>query len=138
MRLEKPFTPPDPFFGEEPKTVWVAGRPRKIRWDLSAALEFARYVDTSSEDDETFLRRVLEIWYPCPPEEADEGLNAAICFYCGGKMPGEGYYRPFLPPRADPQKITDFFLRRYGIDLNREKVHWWTARRLLRHWSEGS
>lgn len=117
-------------FSEEVK-VDIHGTPTPIRWNFTAALRFMDYVDRSTDDDETFLDTVLSIWYPQVPEDRDLALTRAIEFYCGGTAPGEGYYSPVFTPGSE-EKIREAFLRRYGIDLYRDDVHWWTFRRLLR------
>ncbi len=121
-----------------PKTVTVAGISYPIRWDFSTALRFMEYVDTSRDDDETFLKTVLEIWYPKVPEDTDEALTQVIRFYCGGDLPGEGYYTPLFPPSEDCTPLYGEFTRQFGIDLQRDPVHWWVFRRLLGLWKERS
>ena len=117
-------------FFSPPKTVTVGGKEYPIRWDFETAFRFMEYVDRSEEDDETFLNTVLKIWYPLLPEDKDEALDAAITFYCGGTPPKSGYYTPSFPPKTCREELYLAFLRRYGIDLNRQKLHWWIFRRL--------
>ncbi len=124
-------------FFDPPRTVTVDGKNYPIRWDFSAALRFMEYVDRSEDDDETFLRTVLEIWYPQVPENTDEALTQAIGFYCGGDDPREGYYTPAFAPTEERQGIYLGFLTQFGIDLNREQIHWWVFRRLLQHLKKG-
>ena len=117
-------------FSQEVK-VDIHGTPTPIRWNFTAALRFMDYVDNSTDDDETFLDTVLKIWYPEIPQDRDLALTRAIEFYCGGNAPGEGYYSPVFALESK-ETIREAFLRRYGIDLDRDDVHWWTFRRLLR------
>lgn len=119
------------------KTVTVEGKIYPIRWDFSAALRFMEYVDSSEDDDEIFLQRVLELWYPEVPDNRDEALTQAIRFYCGGDLPEEGYYAPILPPQGDRSDIYLYFSNQYGIDLNRDTVHWWVFRKLLEYYKKG-
>ena len=114
-----------------PKTVKVDGKVYSIRWNFTAALKFMEYVDSSQDEDEVFLRKVLEIWYPIVPENTDEALTQAIRFYCGGDLPGEGYYTPIFAPLKEKEEIKEAFLNRYGINLEEETVHWWIFRRQL-------
>lgn len=114
-----------------PEEVDVGGIAFPIRSDFETAFHFMDYVDKSEDDDETFLATVLKIWYPTVPEDTDKALTAAIRFYCGGKDPAEGYYTPAVDPDACREGIYLSFLKRYGIDLNRDKVHWWVFRSLL-------
>ncbi|MBP3300636.1 MAG: hypothetical protein J6M34_03940 [Clostridia bacterium] len=118
-----------PFF-RPPTTVTVDGTAVPIRWDFETAFLFAEYVDRSEDADETFLDTVLSIWYPQIPANRDGALDAAIRFYCGGNAPKEGYYRPVMDPTAEREEIYLKFLKHYGIDLNRERMHWWIFRRL--------
>ena len=117
-----------------PKTVTVDGICVPIRWDFGTALRFMEYVETSQDDDETFVRTVLEIWYPTVPNNLDEALTQVIRFYCGGDLPKEGYYSPFFSPQENKEDIFRFFLNRFGIDLRTETLHWWTARQYMNHY----
>ena len=119
-----------------PEEVDVGGIAFPIRSDFETAFRFMDYVDKSEDDDESFLATVLKIWYPTVPEDTDKALTAAIRFYCGGKDPAEGYYTPAVDPDACREGIYLSFLKRYGIDLNRDKVHWWVFRSLLEELKE--
>lgn len=114
-----------------PRTVKIEGKSYPIQWDFTAALKFMEYVDTSQDEDEVFLKKVLEIWYPTIPENTDEALTQAIRFYCGGDLPGEGYYTPVFAPLEEKTGIREGFLKHFGIDLEKDTVHWWIFRRLL-------
>lgn len=119
-----------PFFSP-PETVEINGAPVPIRWDFKTAFRFMEYVDGSEDEDEVFLQRVLEIWYPHIPSDRDAALDAAIRFYCGGSDPKQGYYEPLVDPNQSKEGIYLHFLKNYGIDLNRDTVHWWVFRRLM-------
>ena len=118
-----------PFFCP-PTTVTVDGEIYPIRWNFETAFLFAEYVDQSQDDDETFLETVLSIWYPQIPPNRDGAMEEAIRFYCGGTAPREGYYQPALNPTSGREELYLAFLTRYGIDLNREQMHWWVFRKL--------
>lgn len=123
---------PDLTFPEPlPKTVIVEGKPYPIRWDFTAAVRFMDYVDQSEDEDEIFIKNVLSIWYPRIPENTDEALTQAIKFYCGGDLPGEGYYTPAFPPAEDHAGLYAEFWEIFGLDLTRDPIHWWVFRRLL-------
>lgn len=115
-----------------PESVSVNGKEYAINHTFGTALSFMNYVDESKEtDDKTFLDTVLSLWYPIVPEDRDAAMNAALQFYCGGTMPQKGYYTPVFAP-ADYKKNVYFdFLKNYGIDLNRDDLHWWVFRELL-------
>lgn len=119
------------------KSVTVEGKIYPIRWDFSTAIRFMEYVDTSEDEDEVFLQKVLEIWYPQVPENKDEALTQAIRFYCGGDLPKEGYYAPILPSQGDRGNIYSYFSNQYGIDLHHDTVHWWVFRKLLEQYKRG-
>lgn len=119
-----------PFYSP-PTEVTVDGVSVPIRWDFETAFRFMDYVDQSEDEDDVFIRTVLEIWYPNVPKNTDEALTAAIRFYCGGQEPGGGYYAPAFSPDTCRETIYLDFLKRYGIDLNRDTVHWWVFRRLM-------
>lgn len=125
-----------PFFSP-PKEVRVDGISVPIRWDIETAFRFMEYVDTSEDRDEIFLKTVLDIWYPNVPQNTDAALNEAIRFYCGGDLPKAGYYQPVISPELCREEIYLDFLQRYGIDLNRNKIHWWVFRKLLKNKNEG-
>ena len=131
MRTNRSLSPISPDFYTLPEAVDVGGTVFPIRSDFETAFRFMDYVDKSKDDDETFLATVLKIWYPTVPEDTDKALTAAIRFYCGGNDPAEGYYTPAVNPDACREGIYLSFLKRYGIDLNRDKVHWWVFRSLL-------
>ncbi len=118
-------------FFDPPRTVLIKGKEVPIHWDAITAFRFMEYVDSSQEEDTVFLRKVLEIWYPEIPEDTDEALTAAIRFYCGGMDPKDGYYTPAMNPQECKEGIYFGFLKQYGIDLNRDTIHWWVFRRLL-------
>ena len=117
-------------FFSPPKTVTVEGREYPIRWDFETAFRFMEYVDRSEDDDETFLNTVLSLWYPLIPENRDAAMEAAVTFYCGGTPPKKGYYAPAFPPQTCREDFYLAFLSRYGIDLNKQTLHWWIFRRL--------
>ena len=56
----------------------INGASVPIRWDFETAFRFMEYVDGSEDEDEVFLQRVLEIWYPNVPSDRDAALDAAI------------------------------------------------------------
>ncbi|MBQ1272765.1 MAG: hypothetical protein IIY12_04635 [Clostridia bacterium] len=115
-----------------PKTVTVDGKQYPIRWDFTTALRFMDYVDRSDDEDEIFIKNVLSIWYPRIPDNTDEALTQAIKFYCGGDLPGEGYYTPAFSPSEDHSGLYAEFWERFGLDLTRDSIHWWVFRRLLK------
>ncbi len=129
-------TPDISFPDRLPQTVTVEGQQYPIRWDFAAALRFMEYVDTSQDDDECFLKTVLEIWYPRVPENRDEALTQAIKFYCGGDLPGAGYYTPAFAPSEDHTTLYEGFREQFGIDLKQDPVHWWVFRQLLQSFQE--
>ncbi len=124
-------------FFQLPKSVPVDGKLYPIRWHFTAAFQFMEYVDTSEDEDEIFLQKVLEIWYPQIPDNKNEALTQAIRFYCGGNFPKEGYYTPLFSPQGKKENIYHYFLNQYGIDLNHDTVHWWVFRKLLEQAQKG-
>ena len=137
INKHSPRTPKNPFF-RPATTVTVDGKEYPIRWGFETAFLFAEYVDRSEDDDELFLDTVLSIWYPKIPENKDRALDEAIRFYCGGTPPKEGYYQPVATPGIGREETYLAFLQRYGIDLNREEMHWWVFRRLAENLKERS
>ena len=121
-----------PFF-DPPTCVTVNGVRYPIRWGFETAILFSEYVDRSEDDDERFLETVLSLWYPHIPEDRDAALNEAIRFYCGGALPGKGYYIPAPEASTDREELYFRFLKHYGIDLNRQELHWWIFRRLAKN-----
>lgn len=119
------------------KTVTVEGVNYPIRWDFETALRFMEYVDTSEDDDETFIQNVLKIWYPTVPKNANEALTQVIRFYCGGEFPTVGYYAPLFSPKEGKEEIYRYFLNRFGINLRTETVHWWVVRKLMNDYRRG-
>jgi len=124
-----------PFY-EPPTCVTVNGVRYPIRWGFETAILFTEYVDGSDDGDETFLDTVLSLWYPKIPEDRNAALDEAIRFYCGGSLPREGYYSPATETKVDREELYLYFLQRYGIDLNRQELHWWVFRKLARDRSE--
>ena len=122
----------EPFYNL-PTAVPVENRSYPIRWDFTTAVRFMEYVETSTDDDLTFVDKVLEIWYPKVPEDKGKALDAALRFYCAGKAPELGYYCPIFRAKEEKEAVYLRFLREYGIDLNRQPLHWWTFRNLLLH-----
>lgn len=125
----------NPFF-RPPTFVTVKGVDYPIRWQFDTAFLFMEYVDASQDTDEVFLDTVLSLWYPKIPPDRDAALEEAIRFYCAGTLPEEGYYSPAVRPIPTREELYLNFLKYYGIDLNRQRLHWWTVRRLLEELKE--
>ena len=118
------------------KTVFVDGKQFPIRWDFQTALRFMEYVDSSKDDDETFLQNVMKIWYPTVPSNTDEALTQIIQFYCGGDLPKAGYYTPAFTPSEDHSALSAGFWEQFGIDLTKDTLHWWVFRKLLHQYDK--
>lgn len=117
-------------FFRPPTHVTVEGVRYPIRWDFETAFLFMEYVDTSEDSDEVFLDTVLALWYPQIPENKDKAMEEVLKFYCGGVLPKNGYYEPVAEGTPPRERLYFDFIKYYGIDLNREHLHWWVFRRL--------
>ena len=130
-----------------PYYVVIQGKKYKINVDYRCILMFERIMqDTEIKDSEKIIQS-LKVMYPSffeilagGREVINEAINCLVWFYkCGRdkenhkpKMKGKSssQKRPIYSYELDDQYIYGAFLHDYGIDLTKDKLHWWKFRAL--------
>lgn len=123
---------------EPPHCVIGAGVYYPIRTDFSVWLEFARLIE---QEEARGLLRALNLCYKSKcPENPIEALQLLCGFFAGGRSTekeGESGEQ-IISFTQDEELIYASFLSEYGIDLSKEKLHWWRFLALLRNLSPDS
>lgn len=134
-----------------PHLVDVAGHKFPIVWDFRAGIKLEMLMDNPDLPDNEKAAKMLELYYPYKtiesvPKEKEwfllhlsEAQEAILKFYTGWQapeLPGQEGTDDSDKKRAcsfyyDSANIFASFWQQYGIDLTREKLHWWTFVNLL-------
>lgn len=122
-----------------PVSVNIGGEEVLINTDFRAGIEFELLV----ERGETQIGKLLYPFFPdgiqARIEDADEFLEAVLCFYrCGekpekksGSTKAPGNDKQAYSFDVDGATIYADFWRYYGLDLSKMYLHWWAFRALL-------
>lgn len=124
-----------------PTAVRIHGRRWPIRWRVSDCLPvILAYEDeclTAMEQQEILFRRL----YPRLPDDLAAAAQAAVEFLDGGPEPPKQEDSAELEDESDQLVLYSFsrdggmiysaFRVRYGIDLVRDELHWWSFLALL-------
>lgn len=123
---------------EPPHCVIGAGVYYPIRTDFSVWLEFARLIE---QEEARGIVRALNLCYKSKsPEDPIEAIKLLCEFFAGGASEeresesGE----QIISFTQDEELIYASFLSEYGIDLSKEKLHWWRFLALLKNLSPDS
>ena len=123
---------------EPPHCVIGAGVYYPIRTDFSVWLEFARLIE---QEEARGLLRALNLCYKNKrPENPIEAIKLLCEFFAGGRETEDscGDGEQIISFTQDEELIYASFLSDYGLDLSKEKLHWWRFLALLRNLSPES
>lgn len=103
-----------------------------VRTDFTVWLEFARLIE--SKDSARAALRALDLCYVAKrPDNFLEAIELLCTFFLGSntaKTNSSG--EQVISFTKDEELIYASFLSEYGIDLSKEKLHWWRFLALLR------
>lgn len=123
---------------EPPHCVIGAGVYYPVKTDFSVWLEFARLIE---QEEARGLLRALNLCYKGKrPDNPFEGIKLLCEFFAGGTEIGRGYGggEQIISFTQDEELIYASFLSEYGIDLAKDKLHWWRFLALVRNLSPDS
>lgn len=123
---------------EPPHCVIGAGVYYPVKTDFSVWLEFARLIE---QEEARGMLRALNLCYKGKmPENPFEAITLLCRFFAGGAEVGEGDSggEQIISFTQDEELIYASFLSEYGIDLAKEKLHWWRFLALVRSLSPES
>ena len=123
-------------FGRLPDTVVVGGARIRINSDFRAGVSIETEMLQEHPDVEGLLKLFYPEGIPSPIEEAAEQM---IRFYAiegesedqeskGEASEAKGRIYDFI---QDADALTASFAQAYGIDLERDELHWWKFRKLM-------
>lgn len=125
---------------EPPHGVLGGGIYYPIRTDFGVWLEFAEIMET--EDGACAAMRALRLCYKEKmPFDLYEAMSLLCEFFSGGKALKTEYHEKteqLISFYRDEELIYASFLSDYGIDLAKEKLHWWRFLALLKGLSSES
>ncbi len=125
---------------EPPHGVMGSGIYYPIRTDFSVWLEFAGIIE--QEDGARAAMRALKLCYKDKmPIDFNEAISLLCTFFIGGatEVKREATSSEQLISFVhDEELIYASFLSEYGIDLAKEKLHWWRFLALLKNLSADS
>lgn len=115
-----------------PETLTIGGREYNINTDYSTWIRYEQLLTSENElsDEETF-EEILRLVFPKkrPSRNFDpETAERIMWFYrCGKdeKKTGNDSRDDVFSYDYDDGYITAAFKQQYGINLNRDKLHWW-------------
>lgn len=117
-----------------PTTLRVGARVYPLRTDFRVGVRLALEAERALPEAE-LLARALALYFPEQPEDPLPALEALLWFYrCGApeqKASGAHAARPLYSFSQDAPLIYAAFRQAYGLDLARERLHWWHFRALL-------
>lgn len=122
---------------EPPHCVIGAGVYYPVRTDFSVWLEFARLIE---QEEARGMLRALNLCYKGKmPENPFEAIGLLCEFFAGGAETVRGHGgEQVISFTQDEELIYASFLSEYGIDLAKEKLHWWRFLALVRSLSPES
>jgi len=122
-----------------PYYVEIKGKRYKINVDYRVMLKFQMIMQDMSIEDSEKLLKSLKMFYPAffeiikSKDEINEATQKLIWFYkCGRSQENHGKNkksgkskRPTFSYELDDQYIYSAFLQDYGVDLTKDRIHWW-------------
>lgn len=122
-------------FERLPDTVEIGGRPVRIDPDFRVGVA----IETELLSDEPDVEGLLRAFYPDGiPADVEAAADRMIWFYAhtdeagneAGDTPRGGTAR-WYDFAQDADALMASFQQAYGIDLERDSLHWWKFRRLM-------
>lgn len=122
--------------GALPQAVEVAGEMVPLRWDFRAGLLFERLLSDDRAGDAAKVALGVRLYYA--PEDLARGLavealfEAAVGFFLGGEaQEGRGGGERLYDWGLDAGAVYADFRAVYGVDLSKERLHWWAFRAMV-------
>lgn len=123
-----------------PETVLVCRKKYEIRTDFRFSMLFEILMQDNAIEPKEKTKRAIELYYPVPPQNYAEAVNALLWFYKCGKE--ENPVKQKMAARKAKTRVYSFdydddyiyaaFMTQYGIDLNDiEYMHWWKFRAMF-------
>lgn len=121
-----------------PEEVEIGGRFYPIDTDFTTGVKFDLLACDEEIPESEKIDLAVNLYFPDPPEDTGEALKAIHWFYSGGEEPrhkkkqgGFSSERRIYDFNYDASYIYAAFRSDYGIDLTRERLHWWVFRALF-------
>lgn len=123
--------------GGLPETVTVEGIDVPLRWDFRAGVLFERLLSDERANDAAKVALGVRLYYA--EEDLARGMavealfEAAVRFFLGGEEPREsrGSGERFYDWEMDAGAVYADFRAVYGVDLQKERLHWWAFRAMV-------
>lgn len=114
--------------------VWIGGKRYELNTDFRTAIRFEITMLDSGLSPEEKVWTALDLYFRSIPDDLEAAMEAVIDFYrCGKTDKGSGTRggERIYSFAHDGQYIYAAFRQQYGIDLTRERLHWWQFRALF-------
>lgn len=119
-----------------PEVIEISGVKYSIRTDYRDALACLNCIADTELSDYERAYGVIALLYEEAPANAREALALAVKYLrCGRETLPEG--RADMDFEFDMHYIRSSFRSDYGIDLNRQRLHWWEFCELLQGLTDG-
>ncbi len=123
--------------GPLPETVVCNGKEFPIATDFGVWVQVEMIL---MEEPGSFLKkipRILALCYSKLPDTLEDAIRGMASFYTGQEteVPAKkngGSFRPVYSFRQDADMIYAGFYQQYGIDLLKERLHWFQFKALLK------
>ena len=141
-------------FNRLPYFVILQGIKYKINVDFRNMISFENKLQDRSVNNSEKIEYILRHFYPAffyaenyqklmnDPQLYKEACDKMIWFYKGGKedyhktINGKTNSNQIFSYEYDDEYIYGAFYEQYGIDLSKEKMHWWKFKALLKSLKE--
>lgn len=117
-----------------PETVCIDGVDVRINSDFRTGVLFEQLMFDDDCPDYLKPDVALQLYYPVIPANKQEAINKLVWFYRGGERPesgGSGSGSRCYDFDHDDGYFYAAFLQQYGVDLTRDRPHWWQFRALF-------
>lgn len=132
---------------EVPTSVMIDGTEFEINSDFRISILFELMINDNELSERERLEQALLLYYPIIPENIEEAIKQIMWFYSCGKQAFENNPKKSNGNKSkstkrifdyeyDSDVIFSSFLECYGINLQRDNLHWWEFRSLFDNISE--
>lgn len=116
--------------------VWIGGRRYSLNADFQTSIRFEIVMLDSGLSREEKALAALDLYFDEIPDDLETAIEVIVDFYrCGSQPLGTGNSAGSIGRvysfSHDGQYIYAAFWQQYGIDLTRERLHWWQFRALF-------
>ena len=121
-----------------PTSTTINGKEYEFNSDFRNSIYFSIIMQDDSLSEEEKLYKALEIYYPIIPTDIEKALEYIYWFYSKGKVEEDNSKKVKEGKKlfkrnnnraydfeVDSDLIFTAFMSQYGINLNRENLHWW-------------